>query len=170
MDLTASFEQAARELVREAEFAGVEIVRVRVRRARGSTQLGLTIDRSGGVGIALCERLAARLEPVLDPLGIPYSLEVESAGLERPLLRPADYERFRGSAVRIRTSIALAGQRTHRGRLVEVRGLAAILATEAGERAIPLAAIASANLEFDPRADLRRDKLKRREQRCRPRR
>ena len=68
----------------------------------GSTAFGLTIDRPGGADLDLCERIAARLNATLEACGAPYTLEVESAGLERPLVRPADYTRFAGRRARDR--------------------------------------------------------------------
>jgi len=88
-------------------------------------------------------------------------LEVESAGLERPLVRPADYERFAGSRAKIVTSLTVGGAKTHRGTLRGIRGETVILETERGELPLPIAAIKSANLEYDPRADLQRDKRER---------
>ena len=119
------------------------------------------IDKDGGVDLATCERVAARINDALDPIGLPYSLEIESAGLERPLYRPNDYERFAGKRARIVTSLSIAGGKTHRGTLVGLRGETVILATESGELPLPIATIKSANLEYDPRADLQRDKRER---------
>ena len=79
-------------------------------------------------------------------------LEVESAGLERPLVRPADYERFAGKRARIVTSLTVNGGKTHRGILRGLRGETVVLETERGELLLPMAAIKSANLEYDPRA------------------
>lgn len=142
-------------------FPELEIVQRRVRAMRGTTAFGVTIDRPGGADLALCERIAARLNDTLEACDAPYSLEVESAGLERPLVRPADYTRFAGQAARIVTSLTVNGAKTHRGTLRGVRGEAVILETQGGELPLPIAAIKSANLEYDPRADLQRNKRER---------
>ncbi|MBV8433452.1 MAG: hypothetical protein JO029_04125, partial [Candidatus Eremiobacteraeota bacterium] len=140
---------------------GVEILAHRARPARGAIEFRVTIDRAGGVDVRLCERIASRLNAQLETIDAPYTLEVESAGLERPLVRPADYERFRGSRVRVVTNLTVNGGKTHRGVLRGLRGEAVILETERGELPLPLATIKSANLEYDPRADLQRDKRER---------
>jgi ribosome maturation factor RimP len=122
----------------------------------------VTIDREGGVDIALCERVASRINASLEAFeDDQYSLEVESAGLERPLVRPADYERFAGKRARIVTSLLVNGGKTHRGTLRGLRGETVILETENGELPLPVATIKSANLEYDPRADLQRNKRER---------
>ena len=161
--IAAAFERELDAIVHDAAFPGLEIVTYRVHPARGSTTLSVTIDRAGGVDLALCERVAGRLNALLGGLDAAYSLEVESAGLERPLVRPPDYERFAGQPARIVTSLTVNGGKTHRGVLRGLRGETVVLQTEGGELLLPLAAIKAANLEYDPRADLRRDKLERKQ-------
>ncbi|MEO6836421.1 MAG: ribosome maturation factor RimP [Candidatus Tumulicola sp.] len=142
-------------------FPELEIVARRARAMRGTTAFGVTIDRPGGVDLALCEQIAARLNDTLEACAAPYSLEVESAGLERPLMRPADFARFASQRARIVTTLTVNGGKTHRGILRGVRGESVILETETGELPLPIATIKSANLEYDPRADLQRNKRER---------
>jgi ribosome maturation factor RimP len=155
------FERTIDAIVHERSSTGIEIV-THTARTRGRTiELRVTIDKDGGVDLATCERIAARINSALDAIDAPYSLEVESAGLERPLVRPLDYERFAGKRARVVTSLQIAGNKTHRGTLIGLRGETVIIETENGELPIPLATIKSANLEYDPRADLQRDKRER---------
>lgn len=86
---------------------------------------------------------------------------MESAGLERPLLRPVDYERFAGRRARVVTSLPIAGAKTHRGVLRGLHGENVALETATGELLLPVATIKSANLEYDPRVDFQRDKRER---------
>jgi ribosome maturation factor RimP len=160
-ELQLAFERELDAIAHDAAFESVEIVAHRARVARGSTELRVTIDRPGGVDVKLCERVASRINAQLDAFDAPYTLEVESAGLERPLVRPADYERFRGSRVRVVTTLTVNGGKTHRGTLAGLRGDAIVLQTENGELPLPLATVKSAHLEYDPRADLQRDKRER---------
>jgi ribosome maturation factor RimP len=159
--LTDRFEQVVDAIPHDREFAGVEIVTHAARPRRGSTTLIVTIDKTGGVDLSTCERIAARINRALDEFDEQYSLEVESAGLERPLVRPADYDRFAGKRVRVVTTLTIAGGKTHRGTLVGLRGENVIVSTDKGELPLPIATIKSANLEYDPRADLTRDKRER---------
>ena len=163
--LEAAFERAALGLPHEAEFLGVEIVAHRARRNGRTTELVLTVDRAGGADLALCERLAWRVNALLQSEAEPYTLEVESPGLDRQLARPEDYERFRGENVRVFTTLPIEQQRTHRGRLLGLRGNAVLLATPQGEFPIPLEMVKSAKIEYDYRADLKREKRERRERR-----
>jgi ribosome maturation factor RimP len=135
----------------------------RARRAGRAFALTLVVDRAAGVDVKLCERIAARVNAQLERETEPYTLEVESPGLDRPLVRPSDYERFRGRSVRIVTTLAVRGQKTHRGTLGVVRGASVILEQTGGEFPIPIEMIKSANLEFDPREDLRREKRERKD-------
>lgn len=165
MDLTLpqAFERAIEEIVRDARFAGVEVVQHAARRGRARTALSLMIDREGGMDLETCERIAASINKRLDGFEEPYTLEVESAGLNRPLTKPGDYERFSGRDVKVVTSLLVHGSKTHRGVLRGVRGTNVIVETPKGELPLPLATIDKANLEYDIRSDLKRDKRERRD-------
>ena len=166
MGLVEAFESAANALPFEESFRDVEIVSHRARRQGRSTELSLTVDRpSGAVDLAFCERIAARLNEALEAETDPYTLEVESAGLERPLVKPGDYERFRDRDVVVTTTLAIEHEYTHRGTLRGVRGNAVILERKGGEFLVPLELVKSAKIEYDFRADLRRAKRERREKR-----
>ncbi|HEV7179086.1 MAG TPA: hypothetical protein VGN11_04405 [Candidatus Baltobacteraceae bacterium] len=156
-----AFERELDAIVHDGSFAGVEIVQHTAHVRRKLTALTVTIDKEGGVDLSLCERIASRINDALEPFENPYSLEVESAGLERPLVRPNDYERFAGKQARVVTTLLINGNKTHRGTLIGLRGETVVLKTEAGELPLPIATIKSANLEYDPRADLQRNKRER---------
>ena len=67
--------------------------------------LRVYIDKDGGIDIEDCERIHRALDPILDekdPIAESYHFEVCSAGLERTLKRPGDFERFMGSAVTVK--------------------------------------------------------------------
>ena len=160
IDLASS--GTAQELSFDASLGGIEIVRTSARRHGRGLELRLVIDKAGGVDVAMCERISRRLNAALEHFTDPYTLSVESAGLERPLMRPEDYQRFIGSNVKVTTSLAIGGAKTHRGRLEGMRGTNIVLGRDSGELRIPLPLIKNANLEFDIRADLAREKQERR--------
>lgn len=160
---TEAFARVVHALPHQPEFRDVEIVSTSAHPGREATQLRVIVDREGGVDMATCERIAARINAALDAFADPYTLEVGSAGLNRPLTKPGDYERFAGRDVRVLTALAINNAKTHRGVLGGVRGTNVILRREGGELAIPLAVIRSANLEYDIRADLQRAKQKKNE-------
>lgn len=153
-----AFERVVHALPHQPEFRDVEIVATGARRHHRETALHVTVDRQGGVDIATCERIASRVNAALDAFPDPYTLEVESAGLNRPLTKPSDYDRFSGRQVKIVTTLLIENAKTHRGVLEGVRGTNVILARERGELPIPIAVIKSAHLEYDARADLQRAK------------
>ena len=159
--LTDAFERELDAIAHDGTFPDVEIVAHAAKTHRTTTVFTVTIDKDGGVDLALCERIAQRLNDALGSFEDNYSLEVESAGLERPLVRPADYDRFAGKQARIVTTLTIQGNKTHRGTLVGLRGENVVLKTETGELPLPIATIKSANLEYDPRADLQRNKRER---------
>lgn len=160
-EIATAFERELDAIAHDGAFDGVEIVSHRVRHAHGAAELTVTIDAPGGADLALCERVAARINAELSAVDAPYGLVVESAGLDRPLVRGADYQRFAGSRARIVTSLTVNGEKTHRGILRGLRGEAAVIETDRGELILPMAAIKSANLEYDVRLDLQRDKRQR---------
>jgi len=160
--MVGAFERAAHELSNDASLRDIELVSTSAQRHRDSVELRVVIDKPGGVDVATCERISRKLGSALEQFPALYTLSVESAGLNRPLLRPADYDRFIGSNVKLTTDITVRGAKTHRGRLEGLRGTNVILAQPDGELPLPLTLIKHANVEYDAREDLRKDKQERR--------
>ena len=155
-----AFERVVHALPHDPAFRAIEVVSTGVRPGR-TTALTVMVDREGGVDIETCERIAARINVALDTFTDEYTLEVSSAGVDRPLTKPGDYERFSGRNARVITTLAINNAKTHRGVLAGVRGTNVILRTGANgetELPIPIAVVKSANLEYDIRADLQRAK------------
>ncbi|HEX3550574.1 MAG TPA: hypothetical protein VHT53_09365 [Candidatus Elarobacter sp.] len=153
-----AFDRVVHALPHDPHFRDVEIVSSSVQRGHRQSALHVTVDREGGVDVTTCERIAARINAALDAFPDPYTLEVQSAGLNRPLTNASDYDRFAGRDAKIVTTLAIEGAKTHRGTLDGVRGTNVILRRPQGELPIPIAVIKSANLEYDVRADLQRAK------------
>ena len=98
-DLVASF---ARPIV---EQHGCELWDVEYVREGSDYFLRLYLDKEGGVDITDCEAISRAVDPLLDeadPIAESYHFEVCSAGLERALKRPSDFERFMGSAITVK--------------------------------------------------------------------
>lgn len=92
-------------------------------------------------------RAVSALMDVEDPISAAYTLEVSSPGIDRPLTRPADYERFAGFDARLETSRPVEGRKRFRGKLLGLdSGGQVRLLTEDGEVAVPPADIKSARL------------------------
>lgn len=118
----------------------------------GGLLLRIYIDKPGGVTHGDCQNLSKQIETVVDveeviPSG--YVLEVSSPGIERPLYKPSDYERFAGSRIKLRTAQPINGQRTFHGRLDGIADNKVQLeADNAGHLEIPYESVVRANIEF----------------------
>lgn len=99
---------------------GLELWDVEYIREAGQWFLRVYIDKDGGVSINDCEALSRALDPVLDeadPIPDSYVFEVSSAGAERELKRPGDFERFMGSGAEVRLYQPVNGSKSYVGTL-----------------------------------------------------
>lgn len=149
MELT---ERIAQIVAPSIEALGYEIVRVQLTGGRAPT-LQIMCDRIDGEAMQVDDcadisRSVSALLDVEDPIGHEYTLEVSSPGIDRPLVRRKDFERFAGHVVRIETQFAIDGRRRFKGRLLGLEGDDVRVATDEGEAALPFDAIAKAKLEL----------------------
>jgi ribosome maturation factor RimP len=80
---------------------------------------GPALDPDASVSVEDCERVTRQLQYVLEVEDIPYQrLEVSSPGLDRPLKRPADYERFAGQQISLTLKQPFEGRKNYRGQLL----------------------------------------------------
>ena len=89
-------------------------------REAGQWYLRLYLDKDGGVNILDCEAVSRKVSDLLDqadPIEGSYTFEVSSAGAERPLKRPSDFERFLGSPVLVKTYKPKDGRKEFAGTL-----------------------------------------------------
>ncbi len=142
---------------------GYEIVEVEWAREAGGWVLRLYIDRSGGVTIDDCQAVSRTVDPVLEVEDLvegAYHLEVSSPGLDRPLRRPADFARFAGQRVKVRTHLPVeTGSGPRRNWSGILRGFSdgmVEIDVDGRLHRIPHDQIAKAHLEYDIEADLRR--------------
>jgi ribosome maturation factor RimP len=113
------------EIVRElalpvVEENGCTLWDVEYVREAGQWYLRLYIDKEGGVNILDCEAISRRMSDLLDeadPIDSSYIFEVASAGAERPLKRPGDFEQFMGSPVTLKTYKPRDGRKEFAGDL-----------------------------------------------------
>jgi len=114
--------------------------------------LRIYIDKPGGVTHGDCQNLSRRVETLVeveDVIPSGYVLEVSSPGIERPLYKPSDYERFAGSRIKLRTATPINGQRTFHGRLDGIKeNKVHIESDNAGHLEIPYDSVVQANIEF----------------------
>ncbi|HEX9022464.1 MAG TPA: ribosome maturation factor RimP [Geobacteraceae bacterium] len=155
IDVAARVKELAEPL---AASLGLELVEVEYRQEGGRMVLRLFIDREGGVTLDDCAAVSRELAEILDVedfIHSRYSLEVSSPGLDRPLRRAEDYQRFTGRLVKIRTFELLQDdegnrRKTFTGELLGLKGGIVRLRLKEGQTAgIPLEKVAKANLEFE---------------------
>ena len=129
------------EIVRElaqpvVEENGCELWDVEYVREAGQWYLRLYLDKEGGVNILDCEAVSRKVSDLLDevdPIESSYMFEVSSAGAERALKRPGDFERFMGSAVLVKTYKPKDGRKEFAGTLVGYEDGAVMLDMGTGE-------------------------------------
>ena len=110
---------------RVATTSGLEVVDIEFRGSGKARMLRVYLDKPGGVTHEDCALFSREFGTILDvedvvPGGT-YILEVSSPGLDRRLTRPADYERFTGSKLKLMTREPVNGNRHFEGRLESFR-------------------------------------------------
>jgi ribosome maturation factor RimP len=157
-----SIPEIERELEGRVEALGFELVDVRWGGSPRRPSLRVRIDRRDsqpgeGVTVADCATVSRSLEPWLDgreDLPERYTLEVSSPGVDRPLVRDRDYQRFQGERVAVKGHDVLAGRaRRLEGELLGLEGSEGKAAVrlrlpDGDEVSIPREEIAGANLVF----------------------
>ncbi len=112
---------------------GYRLVRVRVSGADGCTVQVMAEKPDGTMLIEDCEAASRALSPVLDatdPIDRAYRLEISSPGIDRPLVRRSDFERYAGHVVKVEMERPLDGRKRFRGVLAGVEGDAARIRAE----------------------------------------
>jgi ribosome maturation factor RimP len=110
------------------EQLGYRLVRVKVSGADGCTVQIMAERPDGTMAVEDCETVSRALSPVLDmadPIDKAYRLEVSSPGIDRPLVRKSDFDRYAGHLVKIETEIPIGGCKRFRGLLIGTEGEAA---------------------------------------------
>jgi ribosome maturation factor RimP len=103
-------------------------VRLRITAAEGSTVQVMAERPDGTLAIEDCEDISHALSPVLDvadPVDRAYRLEVSSPGIDRPLVRLSDFERYAGFLAKVEMNVPAEGRKRFRGTLLGVEGHAA---------------------------------------------
>ena len=91
----------------------------------GQKTLRIYIDGPRGILVDDCARVSRQVSALFDvedPIPGQYTLEISSPGLDRPLARRGDFERFAGSLVKVKTAAPVDGRRNFQGRLVGLIG------------------------------------------------
>jgi ribosome maturation factor RimP len=119
---------------------GYRLVRARVSGADGCTVQVMAEKPDGTMLVEDCEAASRALSPVLDaadPIDRAYRLEISSPGIDRPLVRRSDFERYAGHVVKIEMAVPRDGRKRFRGVLAGVEGDAARIRDEGGKAVEP---------------------------------
>jgi ribosome maturation factor RimP len=104
---------------------GYRLVRVRVTAFAGCTVQIMAERPDGSMNIEDCEIASRALSPVLDvadPIETAYRLEISSPGIDRPLVRRSDFERYAGHVAHVEMQVPIEGRRRFRGELLGTDG------------------------------------------------
>ena len=138
---------------RVAAREGLELVHWEMVGPRNNFVLRIYIDKPGGVNHGDCETVSNQVGTLLDVedlIANRYTLEVSSPGIERGLYKRADYERFAGNRIKLKTFGPIDGRRNFRGVLVGIReDKVSLDADGIGQIEIPYEQIAKANIEYE---------------------
>ena len=128
---------------------GYELVLLEISGSGRASTLRVYIDAAKGVDIDDCTKVSREIAAVLDvedPIPHAYRLEVSSPGLDRPLVKPEHYQRFRGERVRVQMALPIEGRRRFEGVLNGLSGGAVELRTNEGLVQLPLREVERARL------------------------
>ena len=132
------------------EGMGYRLVRVVITSGRRPT-LQVMAERQDDQPMTVedCAQISHSVSAILDvadPIAGAYTLEISSPGIDRPLVRAEDYDRFSGFEARIELARPIEGRKRFRGRLLGTSAENVRLATDMGELRLPLADVARAKL------------------------
>ncbi|MDR1728136.1 MAG: ribosome maturation factor RimP [Acidobacteriota bacterium] len=103
----------------------LEVVLVELKNEGGRQVLRVFLDQPSGISLDDCERFSKRFSVALDVedfIPFAYVLEASSPGLNRPLVKERDFQRFAGEVARVRTRTPVEGQKNFKGRIVGADG------------------------------------------------
>ena len=141
------------------EDMGYRLVRVKITGENGCTVQIMAETPEGTLGIADCAEISRTLSPLFDiedPVAESYHLEISSPGVDRPLVRASDFERYAGQHVKIELRELAAGRRRFRGTIEGAADGEARILVDLAEFdepqiiGLPLANIAEAHIVFQP--------------------
>ena len=111
--------------------------------------LRLYIDKEDGITIDDCSDVSRQISALIDvedPVRGQFNLEVSSPGMDRPLRKVKDFQRFTGSKVKLKTIMPFDGQRNFSGKLLEANEESVVIETDTEEITIPMSALEKARV------------------------
>jgi ribosome maturation factor RimP len=148
-DIASEIEHALAPL---AEQRGLELVAVEVAGRAGRPVVRVFLDREGGIDLDAITAANPWISDAIEDAGLlegPYVLEVSSPGLERPLRKPHDWERFAGRTAQVTLTEPLAGRKKLTGTVAGRTEGQVLLEVDGETVTIPLSLVRKAHLVFD---------------------
>lgn len=131
--------------------SGYELVDIAIVRSPGGITLRILLDKPEGVTLADCERISRLVGDILDahdPISSHYILEVSSPGINRPIKKLADFQRFAGQKAVIETKTAVSGRKKYKGLLAGIANENVIISVDGVDHCIPFEQIKKARLDI----------------------
>lgn len=134
------------------ENQGMELVDIEYRQERAGWILRLFIDKEEGITLDDCGNVSRELSDLLeikDPIPHPYHLEISSPGLNRPLKKEKDFQKFKGKKIKIKTVRPVGDRKTFLGILSEYKDNTIYLIQDNQTISIPYEEVTAANLQWE---------------------
>ena len=132
------------------EGLGYEVVDIEYKPHPTNGMLRVYIDHADGIQLEDCEKVSRQISSMLDvedPIPGQFNLEISSPGMDRPLRKASDFERFAGEMVKLRLTVpSLEGQRNFTGKLIGLQDNEIILEVDGENHYLPLDTIDKARL------------------------
>ncbi|MFC1589466.1 ribosome maturation factor RimP [Pseudomonadota bacterium] len=137
---------------------GYELIEIEYQPNPNYGVLRLYIDKDSGIEVDDCSAVSRQISAILDvedPVPGKFNLEVSSPGMDRPLRRLEDFQRFVGEEVKVKTGMPFDGQRNFKGLLNGIEDDLVIIECENKEVRLPVTAIDKARLvpDFDKKSE-----------------
>ncbi len=132
---------------------GMELVEIEYRRESQGWVLRLYIDKAGGITLNDCTHISQEVGRSLDVedfISTPYTLEISSPGLRRPLKKEKDFIKYCNQIIKVKTIDPIENRRRFKGKLLGISENRIEIETEGKIIQIPVSNVAKANLEIDP--------------------
>ncbi|MFH0799183.1 MAG: ribosome maturation factor RimP [Pseudomonadota bacterium] len=150
MDIQATLKRVEELVSPVLENLGYELIERELILESGRWVLRLYIDREGGVTIDDCERASHGIEDLIaveEAIPASYTLEMSSPGINRPLRRRKDFEKYRGARIRLKTLGQIDGRGNFKGTLEGLDGEHIIMEIDGTRYRVPYSELAKARIE-----------------------
>ncbi len=122
---------------------------IEFRSSQKHAHLKVFIDHKDGITVDHCSDVSHQISGVLDvedPINVPYTLEVSSPGIDRPLMKIAHFEQYVGSTIKVRLSWAINNRKNYMGTLISVNQDEITIEVDGETTEFPFNAVKRANL------------------------